>query len=61
MGNLKRYESFELLKAEKETTDLCSAAKQELPLKSLFANLRCYKVIKRNSQEANPKLNGRKA
>jgi hypothetical protein len=58
MKKLKRYETFENLKASNITTPIESAAQNAVELKNLFANLRSYKITKNNSLKNISKLNG---
>lgn len=51
MGKLKRFESFEDLKADNANVISKDFAKNELELQHLFINLRNYKVIKKNRKQ----------
>jgi hypothetical protein len=57
MSNLKRYEKFEDIKAEKIAPVSKNIAKMEMDLKDVFAHLRSFKEKNKKHREIQPKPN----
>jgi len=58
MNKLRRYDSFEHLKADCVVATIKSSTKKEISLENMFADLRKYKIIKRDSSKNSSKSYG---